>query len=482
MKGRWLVAAAVAGSLAIPVAANAHPKQGYQGAFSGIMPEFNLIEAEAGRDFFRGSPPTEYAKSDNMRFVGFSARPAAGSLSEANSDIAFQGNRAYQGTFPGFRIIDISNASKPKEIINYTGCRHPSGQGDVVVYGDILTRSWDSSSSSGMPAGGWPCGDSRVQAGEEGLHVFDISDPTKPAVDAFIDLRCGSHTATGVPDPANDRLIVYSTPSSGTCSGIDVIEIPLDNPSAASHHHFEASGPGIACHDTGVILGDVLKAACAGGQGFAVWSMKAEDGGSLIDPALLYTKNLKTTENININTGHSAAFSNDGKTLIFGHEPSGGTSARCQATGTVLGNSQYPVQTDDMKSFFFINAADGAVLSKWTLPRAQSATENCTLHNYNVVPSKKRDILVHGSYQAGIGVVDFSDLSNIKELAYADPEPLNPNALAVGGDWSSHYYNGVIWQSDITRGLLSWEIRGDAMGGTMNLKRLNPQTQEFTTG
>ena len=47
---------------------------------------------------------------------------------------------------------------------------------------------------------------------------------------------------------------------------------------------------------------------------------------------------------------------------------------------------------------------------------------------------------------------------------------------------SSHDDNGVIWESDITRGLLSWEIRGDAMGGTMNLKRLNPQTQEFTTG
>jgi hypothetical protein len=289
MKGRWLVAAAVAGSLAIPVAANAHPKQGYQGAFSGILPEFNLIEAEAGRDFFRGSPPTEYAKSDNMRFVGFSARPAAGSLSEANSDIAFQGNRAYQGTFPGFRIIDISNKSKPKEIINYTGCRHPSGQGDVIVYGNILTRSWDSSSSSGMPAGGWPCGDSRVQAGEEGLHVFDVSDPDNPVVDKFIDLPCGSHTATGVPDPANNRLIVYSTPSSGACNGIDVIEIPTGNPSAASYHHFEASAPGIACHDTGVILGDVLKAACAGGQGFAVWSMKAEDGGTLIDPALMYT-------------------------------------------------------------------------------------------------------------------------------------------------------------------------------------------------
>jgi len=481
MRSRWLIAAAVAVLLAVPVGASAHPLESNLGVFSGQLPELNLLEAEAGRDFFRGAPPSEYDKTDNMRFVGFTARPAAGSLSEANSDIAFQGKRVYQGTFPGFRILDINNPMKPKEIINYTDCRHPSGQGDVVIYGDILTRSWDSSSSSGMPAGGWPCGDSRVQAGQEGLHVFDVSDPENPDVDAFIDLPCGSHTATGVPDPANDRLIVYSTPSSGACNGIDVIEIPVGDPSAASYHHFEPSASGIACHDTGVILGDVLKAACAGGQGFAVWSMAAADGGTLIDPALLYTRNMKVSDGININTGHSAAFSNDGDTLIFGHEPNGGTSARCQKTGTVLNNATYPVQTDDMKSFFFFDTATGTLQGKWTLPRDQSAFENCTLHNYNVVPSKNRDILVHGSYQSGIGVVDFSDVSNPKEIAYADPKPLNPNAFTVGGDWSSHYYNGLIYQSDITRGLLSWEIRGDALGGTMRLDRLNPQTQEFTT-
>ena len=481
MNVRWLIAAAIAVSLAVPVAASAHPLERNLGAFSGQLPELSFVEAEAGRDFFRNGVESDYVKSANIGFVGFTARPAAGNLSLANSDIAFQGKRAYQGTFPGFRILDISNASKPKEIINYENCRHPSGQGDIVVYGDIMTRSWDSASSNGMPAGGWPCGDTRVQAGEEGLHVFDVSDPTAPDAVKFIDLPCGSHTASGVPDPANDRLIIYSTPSSGACDGIDIIEIPFGNLAAASYHHFDAAADLIACHDTGIILGDALKAACAGGQGFAVWSMDPADGGSLIDPALLYTKNIKTSMGKNINTGHSAAFSNDGKTLIFGHEPSGGVQPRCQATGTVLGDPTYPVQTDDMKSLFFFDVATGALKGQWTMPRPQSNVENCTVHNYNVVPSKQRDMLVGGSYQSGISVVDFSDLSNIKEVAFADPKPLNPNALTIGGDWSSHYYNGLIWQSDITRGLLSWQIRGDVLGGTQRLDRLNPQTQEFTT-
>ena len=46
---------------------------------------------------------------------GLLGAPAAGNLSLANSDVAFQGNLVYQGTFPGFRIVDVTNAMKPKE-------------------------------------------------------------------------------------------------------------------------------------------------------------------------------------------------------------------------------------------------------------------------------------------------------------------------------------------------------------------------------
>ena len=489
MKARWLVAAAVSASLAVPVGASAHPMEIGNTLFSGQMPEISGFLESQPVPFFRGSPPTQYSKSDNVRFLGFSARPATGSLSEANSDIAFQGRYTYQGTFPGFRIVDIGNPLKPREVINYTDCRHPSGQGDVVIYKDVMTRSWDSASAAGMPPGGWPCGDTVVPAGQEGLHVIDVGNPKRPDVEAFIPLPCGSHTATGVPDPRNDRLIVYSTPSNGNCDGIDVIEIPLDDPDEASYHHFEASADQIACHDTGVILGNVLRAACAGGQGFAVWSLDRKEGGSLIDPKLLYVKNIKMELGKNINTGHSAAFSNDGKTLIFGHEPDGGVRPRCLATGTPipvpaeppLSTPTYPVQTDDMKSFFFFDTRTGALKAQWTLTRAQSQYENCTLHNYNVVPTKYRDILVHGSYQSGIGVLDFSNLRNIREIAYADPVPITPNTYTIGGDWSSHYYNGLVYQSDITRGLLSWVVLSPALIGSRPLGRLNPQTQEFTT-
>ena len=477
------VIGAVCAALAVPVAASAHPMGAdASSAFMPELPELSFdMDAQAGRGWFNGTPPNEYDKTRNMRFLGFSSRPAP-EFAQFNSDLAFQGTRAYQGSFQGFRILDVRNPFNPREIVNYQDCQHPSGQGDVVIYGDVLTRSWDSASTNGMPSPeGWPCGDTIVPPGKQGLHVFDVSDPTAPDAVKFIELACGSHTATGVPDPENGRLIVYSTPSDGNCDGIDVISIPLDDPGAAEYVRFAAAADLIACHDTGVILGRVMRAACAGGQGFAVWSLGGNAGGSLDDPKLLYTKNIKAELGININTGHSAAFSNDGETLIFGHEPNGGTNPRCQPTGTVLNNATYPVQTDDMKSFFFFDTESGALKGKWTLPRDQTALENCTLHNYNVLPTKRRDILVHGSYQSGIGVLDFSNLERPREIAYADPKPIDPNQFTIGGDWSSHFYNGLIYQSDITRGLLIWALIDPAVLGTRFLDRLNPQTQEFTT-
>ena len=76
------------------------------------------------------------------------------------------------------------------------------------------------------------------------------------------------------------------------------------------------------------------------------------------------------------------------------------------------------------KSFFFYDAKDGSKLGQWTLPRPQGANENCTLHNYNLIPLKSgRDIMVSGNYQAGDWVVDITDPHNPKTVAWSDPPP-----------------------------------------------------------
>ena len=497
MRGKSLaIAATVVAALALPATAPGHPftTTGHS-LFSGEMPTIGF-DVGASDVFMRsyyqgGSPPTEY-ETDDMRFLGFSPRPAP-TLGQANSDIAFQGKMAIQGTFQGFRFIDIRNPSNPREIFAFEDCNGEGGQGDIVVYGDVLTRSWDAPAQAGRTCDGKP-----VPPGWEGLHVFDISDLENPELVAEVRTRCGSHTATGVPDPRNKRLLVYNTPSysAGNCpneplgaAGIQVVEVPLRSPESSRALQFEDAAPNIRCHDTGVILGKILRAACAGGDGIAVWTMDPREGGSLQDPKLEYVRDMRNTGVPDFKVGHSAAWSNDGETLIIGHEPDGGVRARCQPTGTVFADptANYQVQTDPMKSFFFLDSDTGATKATWTLPRDQTKFENCTLHNYNVVPTKKRDVLVQGSYQSGLGVLDFTNLNRIREVAYADPIPLSETVDPVtnrpthlGGDWSTHWYNGTVYQSDISRGFLSWRHTDDTFRGATNLSRLNPQTQEYT--
>jgi hypothetical protein len=58
---------------------------------------------------------------------------------------------------------------------------------------------------------------------------------------------------------------------------------------------------------------------------------------------------------------------------------------------------------------FFYDANTGAKVGQWVLPRPQSAAENCTIHNYNIVPLRSgRYVAVGGHYQAGTWVTDFT--------------------------------------------------------------------------
>jgi hypothetical protein len=283
---------------------------------------------------------------------------------------------------------------------------------------------------------------------------------------------CGSHTATGVPDVGKRRLLIYNSSSDADCPWLDIVEVPLDDPSDAALLRQERARR--QCHDTGAILGSARLAACAGGDGFTVWSLGGSRAGSLVNPKFLYSRSVP-----GVTIGHSAAFSWDGEVLIFGHEPGGGVEAECEAT-----------DPPRKKSAFFFDAANGDFLGKWTLPRPQSARENCSIHNYNVVPLRSgRDILVSGNYQAGTWVTDFTDPDDADTLAWSDPRPLPvpegspvcaPVGCEIGGAWSSYWYNNLIYETNITEGLNIFRFRGRQTASAVRLGHLNPQTQEFT--
>jgi hypothetical protein len=86
-------------------------------------------------------------------------------------------------------------------------------------------------------------------------------------------------------------------------------------------------------------------------------------------------------------------------------------------------------------------------------------------------------------------VVDFSNPANARTVAWSDPPSLGPGPFCsqttppgcqLGGAWSSYWYNGFIYESDITKGLNVFRVSDRVIGGTTRLPHLNPQTQEFT--
>ncbi|MBV8114201.1 MAG: hypothetical protein JO300_05635, partial [Silvibacterium sp.] len=187
-------------------------------------------------------------------------------LAFSNSDLAFQGNRLFQGNFYGVNFYDISN---PAKVSLVTSLVCPGGQGDVSVYGNLLFMSVE------MPNGRLDCGtqgfppppspepghekEHRLPAASperfRGVRIFDISDIRNPRQVAAVQTCRGSHTHTLVVDPNDkDNVYIYVSGTSfvrqaeelAGCSGekpdkdpntslfrIDVIKVPLAAPQEA---------------------------------------------------------------------------------------------------------------------------------------------------------------------------------------------------------------------------------------------------------
>jgi hypothetical protein len=316
-----------------------------------------------------------HAKGHSPHEASFADPPP---MRHVSSDLAFWGRLAYHGNYDGFRIVDIGDPQNPVELAHQ---RCNGDQGDIVVWENVLVRAWNSPAPAGRFCDGVP-----VPAGFEGVHVFDVANPIDPVLLAAVELECGSHTLT-VAGISDGSLIVYSNNSSsaGCVDGtranddpagdfMDVIEVPLSAPgSARLARRKPLEGPATnvrtGCHDAAVILGTVNKAACASADTINVWDI-GNTGGSLLDPQLLFTVSEPGVGQAGTNgRWHSASFSWDGKVLVAGWEPGGGSQAECEVSDPAVD-----------KSLFFYDANTGAKLGQWVLPRAQGAarTAPCT--------------------------------------------------------------------------------------------------------
>ncbi|HEY8544979.1 MAG TPA: hypothetical protein VIL36_08020, partial [Acidimicrobiales bacterium] len=177
---------------------------------------------------------------------------------------------------------------------------------------------------------------------------------------------------------------------------------------------------------------------------------------------------------------HSATLGNDGSTVIFTDEWGGGTGARCRPTDELSWGAD---------AIFDIVGGELQFRSYYKMPAAQSTTENCVAHNASLVPVPGRDILAQAWYQGGLSLIDFTDSANPVEIGFFDRGPISPSALQLGGFWSTYWYNGHIYGSEIARGfdvfglvpsehLTEAEI---AAAEEVRLDELNPQHQSAFT-
>ena len=225
-----------------------------------------------------------------------------------------------------------------------------------------------------------------------------------------------------------------------------------------------------SCHDITVFPAlDIAAGACEG-NGLLI---------DISDPA----NPVRTDEISDPNWAywHGATFSNDGTKVIFTDEWGGGTSARCRAqdTGPSWGaDAIYEIVNGQLE-----------FRSYYKLPVEQTTQENCVSHLPSLVPVPGRDIITQAWYQGGVSVIDFTDAANPKEIAFYDRGPISGTALVLGGLWSSYYYNGAIYGSEIARGFDVWGLTPNEelseneilAASEIELERLTPQHQpQFT--
>jgi len=446
-------------------------------------------------------------------------------LAFANSDLAFQGNRLFQGNFYGLNIYDISEPAKTT-LLTTMVC--PGGQNDVSVYKNLLFMSVE------MPNGRLDCGTQgfppnpppapgeekkrRLPAAQKdrfrGVRIFDISDIKNPQQVAAVQTCRGSHTHTLVTDPRDtENVYIYVSGTSFVrqqdeldgCSGekpdkdpntalfrIDVIKVPVAAPQDAkivsSPRVFIDPRTGALnglnnggathgkaddkpedtdqCHDITVYSAIGLAAGACSGNGIVL---------DVKDP--VHPKRMDAVNDPNYAYWHSASFSNNGDKVVFTDEWGGGLGARCRQNDPNKWGADAIFRLKDDKLTF---------ASYYKMPAAQSDSANCVAHNGSLIPVPGRDIEVQAWYQGGVSVVDFTDPAHPFEIAYFDRGPIDPKMLILGGEWSAYWYNGHIYGSEIARGLDVFELEPTKFltqneidaAKTVHVSELNVQNQQ----
>ncbi|WP_051275337.1 DUF305 domain-containing protein [Aestuariibacter salexigens] len=393
-------------------------------------------------------------------------------LSFWNTDMAFSEDILVAGSYHGFNVYKLSEQDAPQLTASVI-C--PGGQGDVSIVGDLLIMSVEQTRGRidcGLEGISEDISDERFR----GLRIFDISDLTRPRQVGLVQTCRGSHTHSVV-SADDEKIVVYNSGTSSVreeeelagCIGevpgdertalfrIDVVEIPVNDPSKAritsSPAVFADDEGRVAglwlggdhgddtqttsrtdeCHDITVFPTANIAAGACSGNGIIL---------DISDP--LNPKRIDDVTDAGFAYWHSATFNNDGTKVLFTDEWGGGVQPRCRASDPMEWGANAIYEIVDGKLEF---------QSYYKIPAPQSEQENCVAHNGSIVPVPGRDIFAQAWYQGGLSLMDFTDPENPVEIAYFDRGPIHEERRVVAGYWSTYWYNGKIYGTEIIRGL-----------------------------
>jgi hypothetical protein len=359
---------------------------------------------------------------------------------------------------------------------------------------------------------------------------------------------CGAHTITLWPEFADEgRLLVYvssyplrpgptcgdtefrntanpfdedrGSPANPRHGVIQVLEVPLANPANTREiaqpvirypgdpdqqidwcERGEGFGfcnpanaePGaVACHDIVVHVEHRLAGAACAEQG-QVWNIDEDGIPDTENPVSIGDDELTGGPDSQfpgaVDFFHSVMFDNDAETVNWVDESFG---AGCPTMTSYLPRPWNPAGGTHKTGKMFFTSLEGEFLSEFHVgdlrPDARE-DEYCSAHMGMAVMGIKRDLLVNAWYTGGVDVINFTNPTRLKEIAYFDPE-------RQSGTWSAYPYAGPlfkkgpgrlpIYASDgvemnlESRGMNVYRTKGLGRPGRKGLvDHLNPQTMD----
>jgi hypothetical protein len=402
----------------------------------------------------------------------------------------------------GVRIFDISNPAAPRLVRDFAcdGAqndpilwdRNGNGVADLMLLAVDTTMAAPQCGAARV-AGGTP-------TGWEGVRVFTMSDDPAAPFTSIQQVKsvytdCGAHTITLWPGELEEtgklRVYVSSYPlgAGPTCGDteylntanpfdedpgspanplhgvIQVVDVPVADPAASEEASVQPaiSYPGdpdgrqewcekglcspafepaaVACHDVVVHVEHRVAGGACAEQG-QVWEID-ENG-------LPRTQNPMSIGDDEVSSGgtgqfpgavdffHSVMFDNEAETVNWVDESFG---TGCPTRTTYNPRPWNPAGGVHKTGKMFFSDMEGNFQSEFHVGDVRPDPrpgEYCSAHMGMAVMGINRDLLVNAWYTGGADVIDFTDPTDLEEIAWNDP-------VRQSGTWSAYPYTGPVF-------------------------------------